>query len=225
MKRLLSQIKFHFALNFPLPLWLMMLLGSLMLAPNYPRMVAALFVVMLITSLLSVMRENRSNDMMLIMPIKRGEVASGQVAFIVVVQLIYIAFTAVFAIIAAFVPFNGSTLALTSVGMISSAAFFGVMLGVYGVFNLAFFPLYFKGGKCSPSSMAVAVAVALICGGALYGIAETISQLVPGANAVFASLSLSVLPWQILTLAVGMGIYALTSLLAVKLSVKAYSEE
>lgn len=225
MKTAFKQVKLHFALNFPKPMYLLFALGVLMLAPNYPRIVCAMFAIMLISSLLGITRENRSSDFMSSLPIKRSDIAKGQALFVMAVESIYFVCMAVFAVIACFVPFGESTIAETTVGMYGGVAFFGVMLAVYGVFNLVFFPLYFRGGKCSPSSMLGGMFFGVVAGGIVYMIAEILSQSIASVNAVFTRFDSGVLLPQILILIAGLAVFAALSFVSIKLSEKTYCKE
>ena len=63
--------KAHLKLNFPKPMAILFLMSLTMLAPHYPRIVSAMFFVMMISSALGITRETRSEELLLTLPAKQ----------------------------------------------------------------------------------------------------------------------------------------------------------
>ncbi len=208
MKTSLKLASAHFKLNLPKPLLLMFLMGGLMCAPSYPRIVVVMLFIMMLGSLLGVTRETRSEEMFLTLPIKRVDNVKGQALFTAGIQLIYLLCCAVGATVALFIPFFGKTIATSQPGLVANVAFFGIALIVYGVFNLAFLPLYFKGGNATASSLFIACVVGILCAFATYGVFELLAQTVPQFGKVLLTFGADTLPWQFLILFCGAAVYA-----------------
>lgn len=79
---------------------------------------------------------------------------------------------------------------------------------MYGVFNLAFLPLYFKGGNATASSLFIACVVGILCAFATYGVFELLAQTVPQFGKVLLTFGADTLPWQFLILFCGAAVYA-----------------
>ena len=216
MKMAIKIARAHFALNFPKALALLFLLSAIVLAPNYPRIVVAFFVIMPITSLFGFIREHRTDDVFSALPVKRGDIINGQVLFAVCIEIIYISLMAAFAAVSAFIPFDGATIATTSVGMHCTPAFFGIVFFSYGIFNLVFLPIYFRGGKSSPSRALVSVIIAVVCSLLPYAVVS------PFFKDVFYSFGSSVIGWQLVILIMYALVFAAGSVYGAILAVKAY---
>ena len=215
--------KAHLKLNFPKPLAILFLMSLTMLAPHYPRIVSAMFFVMMISSALGITRETRSEELLLTLPAKRSDLVKGQALFVFILQLVYLLCCAAAALAAMFIPFYGKTVAVAQPGMVGNLAFFGVALAVYGAFNFAFMPLYYiKNGKVSPATLLIACIAALVAGFAVYGIFELLAQFVPSVGAVLRSFDFGTLGWQLLVLLGGAVFYVGASALSVMLAVKRY---
>ena len=222
MKMAIKIARAHFALNFPKALALMFLMSAIVLAPNYPRIVVAFFVIMPITSLFGFIREHRTDDVFSALPVKRGDIINGQVLFAVCIEIIYISLMAVFAAVSAFIPFDGATIATTSVGMHCTPAFFGIVFFSYGIFNLVFLPIYFRGGKSSPSRALVSVIIAVVCSLLPYAGEEILAVVSPFFKDVFYSFGSSVIGWQLVILIMYALVFAAGSVYGAILAVKAY---
>lgn len=211
MKTAIKLARAHFALNFPKAISLMFLMSAIMFAPNYPRIVVALFVVMPIMSLFGFIREHRTDDVFSGLPVRRADIINGQALFAVCIEMIYLALMAVFAVVTSFIPFGGGTIASTTVGINGTVAFFGVVFVAYGVFNAILLPVYFKGGKSSPSASVLAALCSVLGALVPYLGAELLSYFSPFFYALFHSFDFSVIGWQLLVLFMGAaGFFALT---------------
>lgn len=213
----------HFKLDFPKPMWLMLLIGAVMCAPNYPRIVAVMCMTMMIGSLLGIVRETRSEELFLTLPIRRRDAVKGQALFTSCIQLIYLSVCALFAVVALFIPFFGQPIAQAQPGIPGNIAFFGIALFSYGMFNLAFFPLYYcKGGATTPTSLFVACIVAILSAIGPYGIFEALAQTVPQVGGVLLSFDSSTLAWQLLMLFCGILLYVGLTAAGTSLAIKRY---
>ena len=225
MKTAIKLARAHFELNFPKPIILMFLMSAIVFAPNYPRIVVACFVVMPVASLFGFIREHRTDDVFSALPVRRAVLINGQTLFAAVIEMIYVALMAVFALFSAFIPFGeGSTIIKTAVGMKCTPGFFGVVLSVYGVLNLVLMPVYFKGGNATASRAFVSAVLAVLCALVPYALFETLSVIFPAVSAVFNSFGAPVIGWQLLILAMGSAVFVALTFLSAKLAVCAYKK-
>ncbi len=213
----------HFKLDFPKPMLIMLLMSVTMLAPNYPRIVVIMFFIMMMGSLLSVVRETRSEDMFLTLPIRRRDVVGGQTVYIVCIQTLYLLCCTVTAVVSMFIPFFGKTIATYQPGILANVAFFGISLAVYGAFNLVFLPLYYrKGSNVSAASLTIACLVGILVAILTYGIFETLAQTVPPIGKILLNFDVETLPWQFLFLIGGAALYAALTFFGTRLAEKRY---
>lgn len=216
MNNAIKITKANLNLNIPRPMWLMLFMAAVLCAPNYPRIVGALFIVSLLSSVLGFMRENRSQDFFETLPVTAKDIVMGRMFTIMAIELIYMLAMVLFDVIACFAAFDGGTIATTAVGLKATVAFFGVVFVVYGTYNLTFMSLYEGKGR-TPTSLALGIILGLLASVVPYGIIEALVQTVSAVGEALNTFSLSTLWIQAIVLAAGIGIYIGLSLLAVNI--------
>ena len=103
--------------------------------------------------------------------------------------------------------------------MDTNAAFFGFGFMMYGIFNLVFFPMFYK----TASKIAVPTIVALILGVGFVALVEIGVQAVPALR-VLDGMGGDNLIYQIFVLAVGILVFAALNMVSYRLSAKRFEK-
>lgn len=136
MKHLLYK---EFKLGWPPALFIFLLFGALLLIPSWPFFIAFGYLFIAINSKFFLDRDNRDIMFTGLMPVRKENLVPAKIVFIAVLELLQVIFAIPFAILRDRMFPMGNM-----VGMNTNFAFFGFVLILYAVFNLIFFPNFFK---------------------------------------------------------------------------------
>lgn len=203
----------EFRLNVKFPVYLLSLLGSMMLIPDYPLIVGIGYCVFQVFIYMQYVRENLSQEFSTMLPVKRADIVRATTCVICLLQMLTVTVAALCAVVTRFVHPQGNV-----VGLDPNFTFFGVSLLCLATFNAVFLPKYFKTGY----KYGLPILLGLIAFLVTYGVAETLVQVIPALTSSLDSYK-SETTWARLTvLAVGIIVYVLTNLLATKISIKKF---
>lgn len=193
-------------------LFIFLFMGALVLIPGYPYSMMFFFGMLGIFQSLMYARETRDIYFTALLPIPREDVVKSKMLLAAFAQLAELVISLPLAFL--------RTLYLDGnpVGMEANVAFYGCGFIIFGLFNLVFFPVFFK----TAYKAGVAFLLALIP--ATLGILFVEAAVhVPGLEWL-DGLTLELLFRQLPLLAAGIIVYAVTWVLALKMSIKRFQK-
>ena len=138
MKKLLKK-DFSLSINPFFSIGMPLLTGVLFLIPDWVYFVALLYFIWItIPNFFATCNAQRDNEFTLILPVSKKEIVRSRITSIILLESAHILTAIVFAII------NSLLFGLDNFAMNLNAAFFGLALLMYGLFNIVFFPLYYR---------------------------------------------------------------------------------
>jgi len=206
MKNLLIK-EFKLSIN-PFFLILPILVGALILIPQWPYFFALMyFGFITVPNVFSVNNTYGDIQFSALLPIRKRDIVKARFLSIIILEIIHILFAIVFAIINVKLYKTGNFLLDTNY------AFFGFGFAMYGVFNLAFFPRFYKTAhKYGLATILGSITFLLFAGGV-----ETLILTVDPLKKVLDGFP-SDLTWQFVTLGAGIIIFMITTHIAFKIS-------
>lgn len=157
MKNLLYK-EFHLVIN-PL-FYLVILFGGLLLIPQWAYFVATLyFFFITVPNIFSIGKAQNDIGFSAMLPVRRNDIVKARMGSLIILEVLQIVATAVFAAV------NLSIYQFDNFLMNTNAAFIGFVLMMYAIFNLVFFPMFYKTAyKIGiPVVAAMTVAVLFVC--------------------------------------------------------------
>jgi len=189
------------------------LLGALLLIPEYPYFIALMYAFFItIPNLFIIGRDQRDIEFSVLLPVRKKDVVKARFYSIIIIELIHIGVAAVFGVIKNVLFPMGNT-----VMMDVNVAFFGFAFIMYGVYNIIFFPMFYK----TAYKVGVPVVIAMIGAIVFVGLAELAVQTVPALR-VLDGVQAGTLAYQLPLLAAGVLIFAALNALAYKASAKRF---
>jgi len=213
MKNLLYK---ELKLVIPPATYLFALLPALLLIPAYPYFVGVSYFFFIIQITFATARANKDHEFTSMLPIPRRQIVLAKHLNVAFVELLTILVAIPFALISSLIinP-NGNI-----VGMDANFAFFGLTLIAYSVFNLAFFPAYFKTGYKMGVPLLIGIAVYLIT----ICFFELVINLVPALKSTLDGLNPQTFIYQFIVLAAGIVIYVGSMFVSYKISTKKFEK-
>jgi len=194
--------------------YLATLLGGLILIPGWLYFIALMYVFFItITNVMSNAKSQNDFSYCSMLPIRRKDMVKARIMSIHIIQLLHIAVAIVFALI-------NKQLYRANLFMEPNAAFFGLVFIMYGIFNIIFFPMFYKTGhKIGLPAIFSITATVLYAGAVEMGV-----LLIPKLNYALDYPAPETLIWKLATLAVGIVFYIVTGILSYKLSAKRFEK-
>lgn len=212
MKTLLIK-EFRLALHPTAPLFLA--LSTMLLIPNYPYYVIFFYTGLAIFFTCLTGRENHDVFYTLSLPLRKRQIVLARFWLTVIVQLLQMALAIPFAIVRQSFRMPGN-----AVGMDANIAFFGLSFVMLGLFNIVFFPVYYRNtdkvGKAFILS-SVAVTIYMI-------LAEALAHIVPFMRDRLDTPDPQFLNWKLAILFVGAAIYALATFAAYRMAASSFEK-
>lgn len=117
-------------------------LSAMVLIPNYPYYVVFFYTGLAVFFTCLNGRENQDAAFTLLLPVSRRQVVAARFGAVVLLELVQLALTALFALVRRALPLppNGA-------GMEANIALFGLSLVMLGLFHVVFFGLYYRNVK------------------------------------------------------------------------------
>ncbi len=192
--------------------YLSFLFGALLLIPQWPYLIALMyFLFTIVPNIFSTAKAQGDIDFSASLPVRRGDIVKSRIWSIVIMQVLQVIVAAIFGAINLVLYPQGNFL------MDTNAAFFGIVFVMYGLHNIALFPMFYKTAFKIGIPTIVAVAVSVLFAGAI----ETVIQIVPALKVLDGTLNTWV---HYAALAGGIVIFVLLNLLAAKISVKRFEK-
>lgn len=134
---LLLKKEFRLAMHPATPM--MVLLGAMVLIPNYPYTVACFYVTMAIFFTCLLGRENNDIGYCVNLPVKKGDIVRARMLYAVIIEGVQLMVMIPLAYLSKSINPMGN-----AAGMDANITLFAEALLVYGVFNAVFFTMYYK---------------------------------------------------------------------------------
>lgn len=188
-------------------------LGALLLIPSYPYFVAFVYTFVGFITLFIANRESKDIFFTTLLPVRKIDTVKARVLTIALIELAQIVVAVPFALISSRINPQGN-----SVGIDANAAFFGLAFGMFALYNLIFFPMFYK--------TAYKVAWPLIISSSAVVVyifaAEFAIQGIPTLKAVLDTPGSIGNGAQLGVLAAGIVLFATATLLAYRLAAKRF---
>ena len=192
---------------------LFLALSAMLLIPNYPYYVIFFYTGLGIFFCCLSGRENHDIFYTMSMPVRKLDLVRGRFLFVFLLELTQILAAIPFAAIRQKLPMPGNL-----VGMDANIAFFGLSLGMLGVFNLVFFGKYYR----RPDKVGMAFCMASIAVAAYMILAEVCAHAVPFVRDRLDTPDTMFLAEKCWTLLAGAAVYAGLTLVACRRAVRVF---
>ena len=206
MKSLLYK-EFHLVIH-PL-FYLVLLFGALLLIPEWVYFVAVMyFFFITLPNIFTTSKAQNDIGFSAMLPVRRQDIVKARMASVIILEVLQILLTAVFAAINLAIYPNGNSLLDTNV------TFIGCVFIIYAIFNVIFFPMFYKTAyKIGVPVIVATIAVVLLATGI-----EFLIVLVPALKVLDGRNFLVQLP----VLAGGIVIFVLLNMAAFRISSKRF---
>ena len=193
--------------------YLVPLLGALIIIPNWVYFVALSYVFFIsISNIFATAKSQNDTGFSVMLPVRKSDIVKARVMSVGTMELIFMAVSAVFAVLN-ILWYKGTNILLEP-----NLAFFGFGFMMYGIFNLIFFPMFYKTGEKLGMPVIVATLVALLFAAAI----EVGCQLIPWLKITMDSIQADTVLWRGGVLLIGIAIFILFSAIGYKISAKRF---
>ena len=191
-------------------------MAFMLLIPDYPYFITFFYATLNVFFICIFGRENRDVEYTALLPVDRRDIVSARFRLCLRLELILTGASAVFA---ALRPSLG--MLTNAAGMVPNAAFFGLALLLLGIFNLLFFPMYYKdtrriGIPYTVSAIVFAAAMILIMSAVMIPVSPF--HRLDVYDAEYRGI-------RILVLVIGGALFMLLSWLSLRISVRRFRRE
>ncbi len=196
-------------------LYVFALFGVMVLIPQYPYIVASGYVVLQIFQYLMVANSNLSMQFTSMLPTKRSDTVAATAMVISLFELLNIVVIAICLYPSKLLNPQGNP-----VGIDANLTLLGISLMCLAAFNIVFLSNYFKTGY----KIGFPVLWGLLAYLGVYAVCETLIQAIPTLTTALDSYDSNTLWARICVLAIGIVVYFIATLLAVKISTKKFEK-
>jgi hypothetical protein len=200
-------------LAIPLTGYLFLLMGVMLLIPNYPYYVA--FFYQTLGIFFTFMNGNTTNDVFFttLLPVRKRDVVKARLVTVIGLEVFQIIIAVPFAILR-----SKLTPAENVAGMDANIALFGLVFIMFGVFNVVFLPLFYR--TAYKTGMPYLLATLVMTGMILA--AELVIQLTPVLKQTLDTSAAAYAPQQTILLIVGLLSFVLLNGVAYRLSASSF---
>lgn len=196
-------------------MFLFLLFSAMLLIPSYPYYVAFIYTCLSVFFVFLQGRENNDLSFTALLPVRKRDIVRARCLLVVLMQLAQVLVSLPCAIVGARInPLGGN-----AAGIEANAAFFGLVLVMYALFNLLFLPAFYRTGYRVGRAFLFAGASVLI----YIVAAELLVQCVPALKASLDTFDPATRETRLFVLLLGAGLYAAGSLLACRLSERRFA--
>lgn len=191
------------------------LLGVLLLIPTWPFFIALTYIFYIsISNIFTNAKAQNDIGFTVMLPVRKRDIVKARCMSIIGVELLNLAVAVVFAII------RKRLYSHMNFFLEPNIAFFGIAFIMYAIFNGIFFPMFYKTGYKIGIPVIVATIAALVFATGV----ELAVQFMPSINLALDSLNKNMLIWKLLTLAIGIIIFIVSSIITYKISAKRFEK-
>ena len=195
--------------------FLFLLFSAMLLIPSYPYYVAFIYTCLSVFFVFLQGRENNDLSFTALLPVRKRDIVRARCLLVVLMQLAQVLVSLPCAIVGARInPLGGN-----AAGIEANAAFFGLVLVMYALFNLLFLPAFYRTGYRVGRAFLFAGASVLV----YIVAAELLVQCVPVLKASLDTFDPATRGTRLFVLLLGAGLYAAGSLLACRLSERRFA--
>ena len=196
-------------------MFLFLLFSAMLLIPSYPYYVAFIYTCLSVFFVFLQGRENNDLSFTALLPVRKRDIVRARCLLVVLMQLAQVLVSLPCAIVGARInPLGGN-----AAGIEANAAFFGLVLVMYALFNLLFLPAFYRTGYRVGRGFLFAGAAVLV----YIVAAELLVQCVPALKASLDTFDPATRGTRLFVLLLGAGLYAAGSLLACRLSERRFA--
>lgn len=196
-------------------MFLFLLFSAMLLIPSYPYYVAFIYTCLSVFFVFLQGRENNDLSFTALLPVRKRDIVRARCLLVVLMQLAQVLVSLPCAIVGARInPLGGN-----AAGIEANAAFFGLVLVMYALFNLLFLPAFYRTGYRVGRAFLFAGAAVLV----YIVAAELLVQCVPALKASLDTFDPATRETRLFVLLLGAGLYAAGSLLACRLSERRFA--
>lgn len=193
----------------PFFLMLPVLTGALLLIPQWPYFIALMYFFWIsIPTITNTFNAQNDYGFSVMLPVSKGDIVVGKIYSFILLELLHLIFAVIFAVIHA-VIYDYPNFLLNP-----NMAFFGVAFLMYGLFNLVFFPMYFRTAYQFGLPTIVGTVVTLILAGGI----EALAIYFPMVNKFMKGSGRDMRLFQLGVLVVGILLFVVFNYLAIRLS-------
>jgi len=185
--------------------YLFLLMAFMLLIPNYPYYVAFFYQTLAIFFIFIGGQANNDVYFTTLLPVPKKDTVKARFAVIVIMELAQIGVSIPFAILR-----NNLNPLENQAGIEANVALFGLVFFMYAIFNIVFFPMFYK----TAFKLGVPYVFACVAMFTFVGVAETAVHLIPVLNTTLDTLDPSYLPQQLAVLLFGILIFSLVTTFA-----------
>jgi len=210
MKELLYK---EFKLAITPAFYIVLLCAVLILIPSWIYFIAMSYIFfIIIPNVFLLANSNNDTFFSILMPVKKSDLVKSRLISVIMLEILNIAIAIPFAII-------NFSLYKNNFFMDPNIAFFGFVLIMYAIFNLTFFPGYYKTGY----KIAFPIIRAIIFTVLFAFLIETTMLVFPDIKLLFGNRNGNIM-WQLSILIVGVILFVLFNIIAFKLSAKRFEK-
>lgn len=196
-------------------MFLFLLFSAMLLIPSYPYYVAFIYTCLSVFFVFLQGRENNDLSFTALLPVRKRDIVRARCLLVVLMQLAQVLVSLPCAIVGKRInPLGGN-----AAGIEANAAFFGLVLVMYALFNLLFLPAFYRTGYRVGRAFLFAGAAVLV----YIVAAELLVQCVPALKASLDTFDPATRGTRLFVLLLGAGLYAAGSLLACRLSERRFA--
>ena len=210
MKNLLFK---EFKLSISSGFFLMMLFGALIMIPNWLYFIALMYTLFIMMPNIFISAKAQNDiGFSVMLPVSKSDVVKARVVSVVIMQLLPIIAAAVFAVLNIML-YKGSNFFMNP-----NVAFFGLVFVMYAIFNIVFFPWFYKSAYkvAGPAIWANIAAILFMAA------VELTNVFVPSVKAYLGGIEN--MAAQLPVLIGGILIYALSAFASFKISAKRFEK-
>jgi hypothetical protein len=193
--------------------YLVALTGALLLIPQWPYLIAMMyFFFITVPNVFQTGKAANDIGFTVMLPVRKRDVVKARLYAIAFLELVQIAVA---------VPFAALNNALYPEGNFLidiNIAFFGLTFVMYGLFNLVFFPMFYRTAYKMGGAIIASISVAMLFAAA----AETLAQVLPGAASLLDGIGQTAQVSQLPVLAAGIAVFVLLNWLAYRVSARRF---
>lgn len=192
---------------------LFLFLSAMLLIPGYPYYVVFFYTCLGIFFICLNGRESRDIYYMMLLPIRKRQIVQARFLLAVLLELVQLLLATPFAFLRQTLIPGGNP-----VGMDANIALFGLSFLLLGAFNYCFFTSYYR----NPDKVGISFLLGSAALAVLMIVAEAATYVVPLFRDRLDTPDPQFLPEKLATLALGLLVYALLTLLAYRKSIRSF---
>jgi len=193
--------------------FLFTLFGALLLIPQWVFFLAPMYIFFIaLPNIFQSAKAQKDMEFTMLLPVRKGDAVCARILAFSILEVAQIAVIAVFAAL------NITLYHVPNFFIDPNVAYIGCTFAMYGVFNIIFYPMYYKTGYKLGIPLIVAITAIMLFAGAI----EMLVVMVPAVTRVLDGISNTALIAQIPVLLCGMAVFALLTWISIRISIKRF---